>query len=389
MWTGLLLALFLSVLLPKTVRAQEESAGDSLQKARENAEEADTSLTEDLDFTEIQAAVDEILGGEFQFQDTVMKLVSGEQPFTLDGFVKALLSQAGESWRTQRHILLSILILGIAAALLSNFTAIFQNQQIAEVSFEITYMLLFLILLQVFSGAMEIAWGVIASLRQFMTALIPAWCLAVTMASGGTTALVFYQFLLGLIYVLEWLIQEGVLGLIRVQVILVFINHLSKEEFLSQMWEMTVKAVSWILKSILAVVIGFNTIQGILTPVIDSLKSTAFSRAAQLIPGIGNIAGSVTDVLLGSAVLIKNGIGAAALVVIVLLCLVPLLKLGVLAVLLQLSAALLQPVSDKRMVGCVAGVGQGIRLLFQAAFTVAVLFVITIVVVTVTVRGGM
>ena len=389
MRTGLLLALFLSVLLPGTARAQEESAGDSLQKARENAEEADTSLTEDLDFTEIQTAVDEILGGEFQFQDTVMKLVSGEQPFTLDGFVKALLSQAGESWQTQRHILLSILILGIAAALLSNFTAIFQNQQIAEVSFEITYMLLFLILLQVFSGAMEIAWGVIASLRQFMTALIPAWCLAVTMASGGTTALVFYQFLLGLIYVLEWLIQEGVLGLIRVQVILVFINHLSKEEFLSQMWEMTVKAVSWILKSILAVVIGFNTIQGILTPVIDSLKSTAFSRAAQLIPGIGNIAGSVTDVLLGSAVLIKNGIGAAALLVIVLICLVPLLKLGVLAVLLQLSAALLQPVSDKRMVGCVAGVGQGIRLLFQAAFTVAVLFVITIVVVTVTVRGGM
>ena len=80
------------------------------------------------------------------------------------------------------------------------------------------------------------------------------------------------------------------------------------------------KATGWVLKTILAVVIGFNTLQGIISPVIDSLKSTAFSRVAEMIPGIGNIAGSVTDVLLGSAVLIKNGIGAVALIVILLLC---------------------------------------------------------------------
>ena len=137
----------------------------------------------------------------------------------------------------------------------------------------------------------------------------------------------------------------------------------------------------------LAVVIGFNTIQGILNPAVDSLKTTLFSRAAEMIPGIGNIAGSVTDVVLGSSVLIKNGIGVAALVVIVLICLMPLVKLGVLMMLLELAAALLQPVSDKRMTGCVAGVGEGIRLLFRVVFTTAVLFMLTIAVVTVSVRG--
>ena len=194
--------------------------------------------------------------------------------------------------------------------------------------------------------------------------------------------------MLGLIYVLEWLIQEGLLGLIKGHVILVFINHLTREEYLSQLAELTEKAAGWALKTILAVVIGFNTIQGILSPVIDALKSTAFSRAVRAVPGIGSVAGSVTDVLLGSAVLIKNGIGAAALVVIALLCLAPILKLGLLALILELAAALIQPVSDKRMTGCAAGVGRSIRLLLQAAFTSAVLFVITIVVVTVSVRGS-
>ena len=361
---------------------------EEVRKEAQEAEEADTSLLEELDFTEIQQTVDEILGGDFQFKNTVLDLITGKQPFTLESLLEALIHQAGNGWGTEKRILLSVLILGIAASLFSSFTSIFRNQQIAEISFEITYMLLFLILLQVFTGAEELTQGVITALRQFMSALIPAWCLAVTMASGAATALVYHQFLLGLIYVLEWLIQEGLLGLIKVHVILVFINHLTREEYLSQLAELTEKAAGWALKSILAVVIGFNTIQGILSPVIDALKSTAFSRAVRAVPGIGSVAGSVTDVLLGSAVLIKNGIGAAALVVIALLCLAPILKLGLLTLILELAAALIQPVSDKRMTGCAAGVGRSIRLLLQAAFTSAVLFVITIVVVTVSVRGS-
>ena len=394
LWRAALFLLIVSVLpalVPGQVQAEEntkEEASFRYEDVEEAAEEPDASLLEELDFSEVQQTVDEILGGDFQFENTVLDLITGKRAFTLESFLEALIAQAGNNWETEKQILLSILILGIAASLFSSFATVFQNQQIAEVSFEITYMLLFLILLQVFTGAADLAASVIGSLRQFMDALIPAYCLAVTMASGTTTAVVFYQFLLGLIYVLEWLIQEGLLGLIQVHVILVFINHLSKEEYLSQLSELVVKAAGWVLKSILAVVIGYNAIQGIISPVIDSLKSTAFSRVAQMIPGIGNVAGSVTDVLLGSAVLIKNGIGAAALIVIVLLCMAPLLKLGLLVVILELAAALIQPVSDKRMTGCVAGVGDGIKLLFRAVFTVAVLFVITIVVVTVSVRGS-
>lgn len=381
---------------PFRVQASEQRDGgqdtgfqDSFAAAEGQPEDdTDFTLLEELDFTEVQRTVDEILEGEFRFENTVLDLITGKQTFTLESFLEALIHQAAGSWETEKKILLSILVLGIAASLFSNFTLIFKNQQIAEVSFEITYMLLFLILLQVFAGAKELAEGVIAALRQFMSALIPAYCLAVTMASGTATAVVFYQFLLGLIYVLEWLIQEGLLGLIQVHVILNFINHLTRDEYLSQLSELVEKAAGWILKSMLALVIGFNTIQGMISPVIDSLKSTAFSRVAGMIPGIGNVAGSVTDVLLGSAVLIKNGVGAAALIVIALLCLTPLLKLGILSLILELAAALIQPVSDKRMTGCAAGVGRSIRLLFQAVFTVAVLFVITIVVVTVSVRGG-
>lgn len=347
----------------------------------------DTFTLEQLDFSEIQRAMDEILNQSFSFRDTVLSLLSGEQPFTLESFFRTALTEAGRSFTQDKQIFVSILVLGIAAALLKNFTDVFKNDQIGEISFEMTYLLLFLLLLQVFSGAAKLSEQVFASVQEFMKALIPAWCLAVTLSAGGATALVFYQFLLGLIYALDWLIGEALLPVLNLYMLLVFINHLTKEEYLSQMTELTGKAVGWALKILLTVVMGFNTIQGMITPAIDSLKNTAFTRAARMLPGVGNAAGGVADVLLGSAVLLKNGVGASAVLVLALLCLGPLVQLGVLTLLLKGTAALIQPVCDKRFSGCVSGAGEGVRLLFQAVFTVTVLFVVTIVVVTVSVRG--
>ena len=103
-----------------------------------------------------------------------------------------------------------------------------------------------------------------------------------------------------------------------------------------------------------------------------------------MIPGIGDAGSSVTDMVLGSAMLIKNGIGAAALVVLLLLCLIPLAKLGIMMAAYYLLAAVLQPISDERITGCLAGVGCGMKLLFQTICMVLVLFLLTVALTTAT-----
>ena len=97
-----------------------------------------------------------------------------------------------------------------------------------------------------------------------------------------------------------------------------------------------------------------------------------------MVPGVGDISGSVTDMVIGSAMLIKNGIGAAALVALIFVCAIPLVKLLVIMLAYYLLAAILQPVSDELITGCLAGMGTGVKLLFQAVFAVLVLFLLTI-----------
>ena len=51
------------------------------------------------------------------------------------------------------------------------------------------------------------------------------------------------------------------------------------------------------------------------------------------------------------------------------------------ALMYKLAAALVQPVSDKRITACISGVSEGYELMVRVIFTVGLLFLLTIAVV--------
>jgi stage III sporulation protein AE len=82
--------------------------------------------------------------------------------------------------------------------------------------------------------------------------------------------------------------------------------------------------------------------------------------------------------VLGSGVIIKNTIGAAGIVILLVIAAIPLIKLVVLMLLYQCVAALLQPVCDKRIVSCISDIAKGHKMLLSIAASGVLLFVITI-----------
>ena len=130
-----------------------------------------------------------------------------------------------------------------------------------------------------------------------------------------------------------------------------------------------------------ACVIGVNVVQGLLAPAIDTLKRSALTRTAEALPWVGNAMGGVTEIVLGTAVLIKNGIGMAGAVITVAICAVPILQMLLLAFLYKLAAALVQPVSDKRIIGCIAGVSEGYEIMVKILFAAGLMFLLTVAVV--------
>lgn len=384
---GCLFAVILWIMFPGNASAAAPKQQE--QETIEEQEDAGEKLLENLELQQMQEAINELLGEQtFHLQDFLEGILRGEQEVSKKqavSFIKELLLS---TLVMDRQALSQVFLLVLAASLFVNFTEVFGNGQTGEVSFYIVYMMLSVILIHSFSG---ISQGIAEKLEElilFMKALMPSYFLAVTASSGSATAMVFYEMVMGVIYLIQVVLLKFVIPGIHVYVLLEMINYLHKEEVLSHMAELMQTILEWILKTCTGVMIGMQLVQNMISPALDSLKRNMIGKTAAAIPGVGNVINGVTEVALGTAVLIRNSLGVIGILVLLILGLPPVVKIGFTTLVYKFLAALVQPVSDKRMVGCLFTVGEGCRLLMKVLLMTELLFMITIAILTVSFVGN-
>ena len=365
----------------ETGNQNEEALEEELLREQEESQEA---LLEGLELGEMQEAVNELLGEEtFSVREALERILAGEEAFSIDFLLETGKNFIYDHLLADRAVLFQVVLLVLLAALFANFTNVFSGSQAGEASFYLVYMLLLALLIHSFGSLSAGLSGSLEDLTAFMQALMPSYFLAVTAASGAATAMVFYEMVLGVIFLIQTLLLKAVIPGIQAYVVIQLINYLHKEDFLSKLAELLKTVLEWSLKTITAVVIGMELIQNMISPALDSLKRDALGKTAAAIPGIGNVIDGATEVALGTAVLIRNCLGATGILILVILGLPPVIKLAGTVLAYKLLAALLQPVSDKRMTGCLWAMGEGCRLLLKVLLTVELLLLITIAVLAV------
>ena len=149
---------------------------------------------------------------------------------------------------------------------------------------------------------------------------------------------------------------------------------------LSKMAELLETAINWGLKTLIGFALGLQVVRNLIAPVMDTLKRSALGKTAGAIPGIGNAVNTVTELILTSAVLVRNSFGVAVLIVLILIGVHPLVHLGMLSLSYRFLAALAQPVSDKRIVGALSTFGEGCAILLRILITAEALCMLTFLV---------
>ena len=387
---GIILCIFIVILgcffSPRTVYATEIRDKDEQAELQKEAEE---TIWKEFEFSEIEDLLDDIFPEKkTDFQDLIKKMLSGQTEPSLQVIGEMISDQFFYEWKSSKAGMVHILLIVIVAAVFTNFSNVFQNQQISEISFYVLYLLLITIGLNSFRILIVSASENLERLIGFMKVLGPVYFLAVAFAAGSSTSILFYNLVLLLIYLVELVILNFLIPFVQVYIVVKVMNNLSEEDYLSKFAELCETVIAWTLKTLLAGVTGVNIIQGLLSPAIDSLKRSVVGRSAEAIPVVGDAIGGVTEVMLGTAVLIKNGIGVAGALVCIGICLVPIIQMAVVTLLYKLIAAMIQPVSDKRIVGCISSIADGSQMLLRIIFTTGVLFLLTIAVVTATTMAG-
>ena len=387
---GIILCIFIVILgcffSPRTVYATEIRDKDEQAELQKEAEE---TIWKEFEFSEIEDLLDDIFPEKkTDFQDLIKKMLSRQTEPSLQVIGEMISDQFFYEWKSSKAGMVHILLIVIVAAVFTNFSNVFQNKQISEISFYVLYLRLITIGLNSFRILIVSASENLERLIGFMKVLGPVYFLAVAFAAGSSTSILFYNLVLLLIYLVELVILNFLIPFVQVYIVVKVMNNLSEEDYLSKFAELCETVIAWTLKTLLAGVTGVNIIQGLLSPAIDSLKRSVVGRSAEAIPVVGDAIGGVTEVMLGTAVLIKNGIGVAGALVCIGICLVPIIQMAVVTLLYKLIAAMIQPVSDKRIVGCISSIADGSQMLLRIIFTTGVLFLLTIAVVTATTMAG-
>lgn len=354
----------------KTVETQPSDTDELSLDETETTEE----LLKEINLADVQKMLDDFMGADsFSMKEALIKLTRGEQAFSKDAVQEFVYRFFFYQLEQEKELFVKLILLILLSAVFTSFAEVFENNQIGDISFFVVYLLFFTILMDSFSKMSSSLEKTISGMTEMMKGLAPAYYMTVCAASGAASAVVFYEGVLLMVWGIQWLLLTVLLPASGMYVLLQLVNSLSREEMLGKMAELLNTAVSWGLKSLLAAVVGLQIIRNLVAPVMDSVKRGLLSKAAGALPGVGNAVNMVTELVVTSAVLVRNCLGVVILVVFVLIGAGPMLHYGILSLLYRLLAAVAQPVSDRRMVRALGTMGEGCALLLRILFTAEVL----------------
>ena len=288
-----------------------------------------------------------------------------------------------------REIFMNILLLAVLSSLFTVVMDIVENKQVSHLGFYFLYLLLFIMLARVFESVYAEAESMLSSITDFVKILIPAYAAALGMSNGAATATVYYEGVLMVIWCVEELLGHMMLPAIKLYMLTAAMDGVFSGERLAGILQSLKQAIAFFLKALLWIVGSVGILQAMITPVIDSLQWNAAKKVAGMVPGVGNISEGISEIFVGSAILIRNGIGVFFTLILLFLCLVPLSKIFAVALCLKFASALGAVVNHSKLTACSDKVGEAAFMLCRALMTGIGLFLLCIAVTMLAANRGM
>ena len=325
---------------------------------------------------------------EINFRELMELLLAGDIFGVGRRFFEMIVTGIGMEMESMRTALVTILVVGMVATMVSQLTGVFTQKQTSEMSFFIFYLFMSTILLKVFGTVLELARGALERILEFMRIILPTYLIVVTSAGGTITAGAYKSICLGLCVLVEYVLLNGILPGICAYIVLVILNGIHEGGRFTLIIDFAKKGILLGLKAALLVLTGTSVLQSMITPTLDANGKNVLRKVVSSLPGVGNVTENVYELMLGSAVVIKNCTSVLFLFLLLLIGVSPLLYMYGIGVLVDLLAAFLGVMGDGKMVKLIHDVAGGIFLLVRTVGCALLLFLLSISILAMTTGRG-
>ncbi|MDP4144796.1 MAG: stage III sporulation protein AE [Bacillota bacterium] len=292
---------------------------------------------------------------------------------------EALLSYSIREVLAAMKFMTVLIIISVICALLTNLQKAFNDEGLSNIAYFACYSLIVIIISKCFYIGVQEARDAMNSMVDFMTALIPVLLMLTASAGGVVQSTVMDPLIIGIINISARIFIDILIPLILMSFVLQFVNNISTEYKVDQLTKLLNQIVMWVQGIVMTVFIGIITIRGISTKNIDEVTAkTAKFAVDSFVPVVGKSLSDAISTVAGYSILLKGAISSIGLIILVFIVILPIIKIFAMALIQKLTAALVQPISDKRIVSCISAAGDSLVLIASCLISVSVMFFIMV-----------
>ncbi|WP_017727007.1 stage III sporulation protein AE [Halalkalibacterium ligniniphilum] len=308
-----------------------------------------------------------------------LDFVRGDKQFSIKEWGVGLLKFFFHELFINGKLLGSLILLTVFCMLLQSLQNAFEQHTVSKVAYAITYLVLMIIALNSFHVAITYAQEAISNMIHFMIALLPL--LLALMASIGnvTSAALFHPLIVFLVHSSGLLIHQVILPLLFLSTILSIVSTLTDHYKVTKLATLLRNIAIGTLGVFLTVFLGVISVQGASTAVADGITvRTAKFITGNFVPVVGRMFTDAADTVMSASLLLKNTVGLTGLGILLLLCAFPAMKVLALAIIFNVSAAVLQPLGGGAIIECLSMIGKAVIYVFAALAVVCLMFFLAI-----------
>lgn len=306
-------------------------------------------------------------------------LLTGKETIQLSSILSGIFRYLFHEILYNGKLLVSIVIITVFCILLETLQSAFEKNTVSKVAYSISFLVLMIMAINSFNVAIGYARDAISGMIHFMVAAVPLMLTLLASMGNLVSVSVMHPLIVFMINTVGTAIYLIVFPLLFFSAVLHIVSSLTDKYKLTQLANLLRKAGIAFLGIFATVFLGVISVQGAASGAADGITlRTAKYIAGNFVPVVGRMFSDASETVIGASLLVKNAVGLAGVVVLLLLCAFPAIKIVALAAIYNISAAVLQPLGNNPMIDCLSTIGKSLIYVFAALAVVGLMFFLAI-----------
>lgn len=327
--------------------------------------------------------------GEDKFNETVIQVANGEFKPDIPKIFAFLSDLIFGEIRNVASDIVVLLVIAAMSGTINALTGAFGEKGGGEAAFFACFTLMSTAALRCFNTALGYGVNVIDTMGIFINKLSPILMITLIASGKVTSASTFSPVFSAAVYVISIILRNCLVPLLTFGAVLSVAGNINSKMQISNFTRVIRSISKWLMAAVITVFTGISAVYGFSAPALDAVSAKAVKFAVgSMVPVVGGFLSDSLETVISGTRLMKNAVGVSGIVIMCVICITPAVKIAVMQLMLKLTAALVEPLTDKRISKMLWDISEAIITVFAMVVMTAVLFVISIAIILAATNAG-